>query len=348
VVGDEGKLRQILLNLLGNAVKFTDEGGVTLRARWADGRGVFEVEDTGPGLSESEQAELFVPFVQTERGRRSQEGSGLGLALARKYARLMGGDITVESVPGRGSTFRAEVALPPAPEGVAPVARGDRRRVRSLAPGQPAYRILIADDFATNRTLLHGLLATVGFEVREAQGGAEAVALWRDWQPSLVWMDKRMPGMDGLEATRRIREEERLTGRPRVPIVALSASALDHERAEILAAGCDDFVPKPFREGAIFRKMAEYLGVRYVYEDTPASATAPATLPVTRARVSVLSEAWRRSLRDALATGDMDTASALAREVSDHDPQLAHDLLALLADFRLDEIQEALGAGDPA
>jgi len=348
VVGDEGKLRQILLNLLGNAVKFTERGGVTLRTRWTEGRGVFEVEDTGPGMAVPELLQLFAPFVQTERGRRSQEGSGLGLALSRQFARLMGGDITVASVPGRGSTFRAEVALPRAAEGAEPVPRGDRRRVRSLAPDQPTYRILVVDDFATNRVLLRGLLSAVGFDVREAPGGAEAIAIWREWRPDLVWMDKRMPGMDGLEATRRIREEERLTERPRVPIIALSASALDHERTEILSAGCDDFVPKPFREGAIFEKLAEHLGVAYLYEEARSSESALMAGPVTRERLSTLGESWRRSLRDALATGDMDAASALAREIADQDPQLAHDLLALLGAFRLDELQDALGTGDPA
>ncbi len=348
VVGDEGKLRQVLLNLLGNAVKFTERGGVTLRARWADGRAVFEVQDTGPGIAAEELEGLFAAFAQTERGRRAQEGSCLGLALARQFARLMGGDLTARSRPGQGSTFRVEVALPRAAAGALPGGRGDRRRVRALAPGQPAWRVLVVDDVPDNRALLRDLLAGVGFDVRVAGGGEEALALWRSWRPQLVWMDKRMPGMDGLEATRRIREEERAAGRQRIPILALSASALEHERTAILAAGCDDFVPKPFRAGAIFEKLAEHLGAAYSYEEAPVEAPAPGPACVTAERLAALPAAWRESLREALATGDMDAAAALAREVEPGDAPLARQLLALLRAFRLDELREALAGEGPA
>ena len=266
VIGDESKLRQILINLVGNAVKFTERGTVTLRASWANGRATFGVEDTGPGIAFEEQSRLFEPFVQTESGHRTKEGTGLGLALSRDLARLMDGDITVESTPGTGSRFRVEVSLPLAAED-ALIIEKDRRRVASLAPGQESVRILVVDDTPLNRTVLTRLLATVGFEVRDAGSGEAALAIWEQWQPHLIWMDKRMHGMDGLEVTRRIRAREKAEGRKRVPILALSASALEHERGEILDAGCDDFVPKPYRESTIFTKIREHLGVRYIYDD---------------------------------------------------------------------------------
>lgn len=292
VTGDQVRLRQILLNLLGNAVKFTENGGVTLRARWNQGRASFEVEDTGPGIATEELPRLFEPFVQTETGRRSKEGTGLGLAVSRNLARLMDGDITVESTPGRGSIFRVDVALP---EAAAKTAAIDERRVVSLAPGQSPVRILVADDTPVNRIVLTRLLSQVGFEVGEAANGEEAVSIWRSWKPHLIWMDWRMAGMDGLEATRRIRAEEKTSGAKRTPILALSASALDHERGQILAAGCDEFVAKPFREAAIFAKIAQFVGVEFVYEEE-----APLTLALSPlagrgdsdARVLIVDDDW--------------------------------------------------------
>ena len=291
VLGDPVRLRQILLNLVGNAVKFTESGSVTLRARWRDGRAAFDIEDTGPGIAAAELPRLFEPFVQSESGRRSKEGTGLGLALSRDLARLMHGDITVESTPGRGSQFHVEVSLPAADAESAVVT--ETRRVSALAPNQPARRILVVDDTAINRMVLRRLLEHVGFDVREASNGEEAVATWRSWKPHLIWMDWRMHGMDGLEATRRIRAEERASNAPRIPIIALSASALDHERGEILAAGCDEFVAKPFRESTIFAKLRDHLGVEYVYEDVDvAEATPRAEESPQGANVLLVDDDW--------------------------------------------------------
>jgi signal transduction histidine kinase/DNA-binding response OmpR family regulator/ligand-binding sensor domain-containing protein len=266
VLGDEVRLRQILLNLAGNAVKFTETGGVTLGARWNHGRATFDVEDTGPGIAAAELGRLFEPFVQSETGRRSKEGTGLGLALSRNLARLMDGDITVESAPGLGSKFHLDISLPAAEAEAVAV---DTRRVAAVTTPK---RILVVDDTAINRSVLTQLLALVGFEVREAANGEEAIEQWRSWKPHLIWMDWRMSGMDGLEATRRIRAEEKDA---RTPIIALSASALDHERGEILAAGCDEFVAKPFREATIFATLQKYLGVEYVYEESPIGPIGP-------------------------------------------------------------------------
>ena len=343
VSGDARKLSQILLNLLGNAVKFTSRGGVTLRVRWQDGRAEFEIADTGPGIAAHELGQLFEPFVQTETGRAAKEGTGLGLALSRDMARLMGGDIVVRSEPGHGATFTLSLALAESSDGIVSSERGDRRRVRALEPGQPIRRILVVDDIDDNRTLLCGLIEAVGYEVRQAASGEEALTMWRDWRPDLIWLDKRMPGMDGTEVARRIRDEERRLGRDRVAILALSASALEHQRAEILASGCDDFLSKPFREGMIFAKMADYLAVRYLYDhDAPPAIDTPTLAAPDPIQLAQLPANWLVAMRQSLAAGDLQGAlNGVAAIEVDH-AELAVQLRALLAAYRLDELDTLL------
>ena len=265
---DEGKLRQVLINLLGNAIKFTQEGGVILRVGVKEGKQgsvsiIFEVEDTGPGIAPHEFKSLFEPFMQTETGQKSQQGTGLGLPISRKFVQLMGGDITVSSTLNRGTIFQFDIQVKLAE--ATDLSKPQQRQVLGLEPGQPSYRILVVDDRWENRRLLTKLLVSVGFEVREAENGQEAIALWLSWEPHLIWMDMRMPVMNGYEATKQIKSH--LKGQA-TTIVALTASVIEEEQAIVLGAGCDDFVRKPFREEAIWEKMAQFLGVRYVYADS--------------------------------------------------------------------------------
>lgn len=269
-VADENKLRQVLINLLGNAVKFTEEGGITMRVAVKDGfqdqtRLVMEVEDTGPGIAEDEIDRVFGYFEQTEAGRKSHGGSGLGMAISRTYARMMGGDITVAGREGQGSTFSFEMELKEGRESdLREKAR--ERHVIGLAPGQVAPLILVVDDKKENRTLLVKLLELTGVKVREAENGEQAVELFEQCSPHFICMDIRMPVMDGLEATRRIRA---LPGGDSLKIAALTASVMEEERESILAAGCDDFVRKPCREAVIFDVMAKHLGLKYLYDEKP-------------------------------------------------------------------------------
>lgn len=283
---DEGKLRQVLINLLGNAVKFTEEGSVTLRVRSeppereVSGREkggastptlppahtptlYFEVEDTGPGIAPDELETLFDAFAQTTSGQKSQEGTGLGLAISRQFVRLMGGEITASSSVGQGSIFTFHLPIELAE--VTEVERGQPGRpVVALAPGQPAYRLLVVEDNWANRRLLVKMLEPLGFAVREAKNGREAVAIAAEWEPHLIWMDMRMPVMDGYEATKQIKAAPK--GQAMI-VVALTVSAFEEGRALILSTGCDDFVRKPYQEHDIFDKLAKHLGVRYIYED---------------------------------------------------------------------------------
>lgn len=267
---DEGKLRQVLINLLGNAIKFTQEGGVILRVKSETSRRktksivlTFEVEDTGPGIAPEEIDQLFEAFGQTETGRNSHEGTGLGLPISRKFVQLMGGDINVSSVLGRGSLFTFTITANIVPANTIKVDK-PARRVIGLAPGQPTYRILAVDDRLESRILLVKLLSSMGFNVRQASNGQEALEIWEAWEPHLIWMDMRMPIIDGYKATQQIKAT--IKGQATV-IIALTASAFEEERNLVLSAGCDDFMRKPFREEVLWEKIAHHLGVKYLYED---------------------------------------------------------------------------------
>ncbi|MBE9093558.1 ATP-binding protein [Tychonema sp. LEGE 07203] len=306
VNGDEGKLRQVLINLLGNAIKFTDRGSVTLRlkkqveenlgaenaelnsqqTKTADSdseksapadfdcvsansirplslRLQFEIQDTGPGIAKEEMNKLFKPFEQTKAGYKSEQGTGLGLPISRKFVQMMGGDIVVRSTPDLGSTFSFEIQLSLAAPTEIQMLK-PHKKVIGLAPDQPEYRILVVDDRADNCLVIDRLLSPLGLLVREARNGREAIAIWEDWQPHLIWMDMQMPVMNGYEATRQIKSHP--LGKETV-IVALTASAFEEERQNILAAGCDGFLRKPFEAQILFSIIEKYLGVRYIYEE---------------------------------------------------------------------------------
>ncbi|HSB06156.1 MAG TPA: ATP-binding protein, partial [Thermodesulfobacteriota bacterium] len=280
---DVRKLRQILVNLLGNAIKFTGKGHVTLRINFKEdmqkiseaepaspARLEFEIEDTGSGISPEDTQRIFDPFVQLNSGQAAREGTGLGLTLSRMFIEQLGGKITVRSQVGRGSTFAFDIAVKSA-EGAMIHSHDLNRRVIGLAPGQPSYRLLVVDDSLENRLVLRRLLEQGGFSVLEAASGQEAVDLHRSSQPHLIWMDIRMPGMDGYEATRRIREAEegRLKeGGEKVhtPIIALTAHVMEDKESSSQFRVFDDLVYKPFLEIEIFDKLEKHLGVQFAYQ----------------------------------------------------------------------------------
>jgi CheY-like chemotaxis protein len=270
-VTDESKLRQALLNLIGNAVKFSDKGGVILSAgtRSADGDAVtlwFEVADTGPGLSADEMKKLFQPFVQGSAGVKAG-GTGLGLAISRQYARLLGGDVTVESKLGNGAAFTLTVTARIAHELVAASSPVTTPHVLRLEPGQPPVRILIADNVPLNQELLVSTLAPMGFETQVANNGVEAVELFKSWKPHAVLMDMRMPVMDGYEANRLIKATD---GGQDTFIIALTSTAFEEEKPAVFASGADVFMRKPFKQDELLAAIGKHLKLRFVYADLPA------------------------------------------------------------------------------
>ncbi|MEJ2693854.1 MAG: ATP-binding protein, partial [Candidatus Thiodiazotropha sp.] len=238
IKADPGKLRQILINLLANAVKFTQEGGFSLRARTLPIAGdpkmvtlQLEVADSGSGIADTQLQRIFDPFIQAAHSSTGAKGTGLGLAITRSFVKLMGGEIGIESKLGEGSLFHVELPVALAKATQVKVAVVSHPAVVRLAEDRPEWRILIVEDSLENRLLLRSLLMQVGFTVREAENGKEGVSLFEQWHPHLIWMDIRMPVMDGYEATIRIRE---LPGGDTVKIVALTASAFKEQREKIL------------------------------------------------------------------------------------------------------------------
>ncbi|TAK31304.1 MAG: PAS domain S-box protein [Chloroflexota bacterium] len=336
VTADAAKLRQILINLVGNAVKFTQQGHVTLRLSSTPTddphlrRLVIEVEDTGVGIAWEDQSRIFEPFVQVGTAG-TQKGTGLGLAISRQYTELMDGAISVHSSPGAGSLFRVDLPVQLATESQVLKTQVDTGTVLALQPGQPAYRILIVEDQLDNQLLLRRLLEGVGFRVQAANNGAEGIELFRTWHPHFIWMDRRMPVMDGLEATRRIRA---LDGGRDVKIVSLTASVFYEQRDEVLAAGTDDLVRKPYHAEEIFDCLAEHLGVRYLREEPVTPLVEDPSMTLGPAVLAPLPTDLRRELQDALIRLDTKRISGAIDLIASQDTALG----ALLARYaaRLD------------
>jgi signal transduction histidine kinase/CheY-like chemotaxis protein len=344
IVTDINKLRQVFINVLGNAVKFTERGGIALRVHAAP-RGAtgpclrIEIEDTGPGISADEQGKLFRHFEQTKAGQQMGTGTGLGLAISREFVRLMGGDITVSSQVGKGSVFVIHLPLK---VGTAQAVGGKdkARQVLKLRPEQANRRVLIADDIEDNRELLAQILRPIGFEIRLARDGEGAVAAFEEWHPHLILMDFRMPVMDGREAIRRIRA---CTGGKELKIIAVTASAMEENRQELLDIGADDFIGKPFQQFELFEKIRAQLGIEYLYADEPAAAAPEEALELTRESVAALPQELISLMREAVISADLDQVLTTIQELEGYDPCLVRGLRRLAERFEYSKLLDLFG-----
>ena len=346
---DPAKLRQILTNLLGNAIKFTSRGTVSLAVGLQEGEGAgegqsrltFEIVDTGIGIPPADLEQIFRPFVQLGR----HEGTGLGLTITREFVRLLDGSITVTSKPGQGSTFRFSIACHPA----------DADQVRPPAPPRGAvlgvenasdYRILVVEDHEENRLLLQSLLSPLGFRLRHAVDGRQGVQVFQEWQPHLVFMDRRMPVLDGLAATREMRA---LPGGTEAVIVAVTAHAFREEQQAMLDAGCNAFLAKPFSMDDLLGTLETHLGVRVIRADEGASP-APPVAPVDAAALARLPEDLRVDLEQAVVRLDVEQTGELIRQVAELDGNLGEALRQHAEQFEFSPILVALrdAAGDKA
>jgi signal transduction histidine kinase/DNA-binding NarL/FixJ family response regulator len=343
VMTDENKLRLMLTNLLGNAVKYTEEGGIVMRIETTRVLGSeslrlrVEVEDSGSGIEAEEIKKIFGHFEKTTSGLRSGSGTGLGLALSREYSHLLGGDITVISELGRGSVFHLELDIE----------KGEEEQVLRMLPQrcvigmkstQPAVRVLVVDDTVLNRSLLKTILERIGFQVREAINGEEAVALYKEWLPQVVLMDVVMPVMDGLEATRQIKSAPQGED---VTIIVLSASAFDDTLEKTLDAGAATYLRKPIKEEELLAVIGEHAGIEYIYQEDDKEV--PVTKPkvtLTRESLSGLPANLLAQMREATANGYLRQLEELVDQVAAKDAQLALTLRELAANFDYDALAE--------
>lgn len=348
---DESKLRQVLVNLLGNAVKFTQTGAIVLRVQWQPDTATFHfaVSDTGIGIAPEERDLIFAPFVQTDMTQQFsqgvtplQDGTGLGLAISHRFVQLLGGEIWVESQIGVGSTFHFTIQAQLAEsEGI--LIQSSQRQVIGLEPGQPPYRILIVEDKLENRQLLVELLRPIGFEVQEAINGQDAIEQWKAWSPHLIYLELRMPVLDGYQAVQQIRAQQQNNESPTI-IVAITGSAFEEERHQALAAGCDDFVRKPFRSEVIFETIAQHLGVRYCYAAEPGSLSISATSVLKPSdmldidQLDHMPSAWLTQLHQAAIRVDAEAIEQLIEQIPESQADLAKALTSLVDQFQFEEI----------
>ena len=343
IMTDAPKVRQVLINLLGNAFKFTDSGHVLLRGFTEEIRpGIcrigIEIEDTGTGIEPENLEAVFGAFKQAAAGR-DQAGTGLGLAVSRQFARLLGGDLTVKSTLGEGSVFsfhfvasRHDVGAPPTTQA----------RVVALTPTSSVPCVLVVDNNKENRAVLRAMLLAVGIQVREASGGEEALAAVKAEAPDLILLDLRMPGLDGFGVLKQLNTRDEAS---KIPTIIVSASVLRDEEEEALNAGAVGFLRKPLREDVLFATLKDVLSIDYLYVGQEAdSAQPPSPLsPIEAEAIQLLPQHLRDQLRSAALGGDILAIDELLDTVNEHAPDVADILRNLSESFNYDAILEQLG-----
>jgi two-component system sensor histidine kinase/response regulator len=357
ISSDEQKLRQVLLNLLSNAIKYTERGQVTLAVQpLASDQSAsntinlqFRVADTGVGIASEEIDSIFDAFVQAKTVHATTQGTGLGLAICQKLVSLMGGELSLTSQVGVGSTFTVTLPVAHAHYGHTHIEPGAPPIVQQVIPEHWHRRILVVDDLAENRLLLVRLLKKAGLQVREASSGAEAIQAWQSWKPELIWMDMRMPDLDGYEATRQIRAMEE---RPTTVIIALTAQACQSDdRTLAIEAGCNDYMSKPFQVNTIFLKMANHLGLQYLNVEPevdgqggsqnfpqPSPQTSRPPPPRPTLDPSQFSPGWLTALEEAVICGDDSAINHLADQLCAHQVEIATHLKDLANQYQFEQI----------
>jgi PAS domain S-box-containing protein len=345
ILVDDNKLRQILINLIGNALKFTDKGEISVNARIDQTNDlknflVVEIQDSGAGISEHELGMIFRQFEQASAGIKQSSGTGLGLALSRELAILMGGNITVSSEEGKGSvfTFHVEVKI----GNSEPDDRKITQHVIGIDNPQNTNRILVVDDKEDNLKVVTNFLQLVGFETLEAVNGEDAIAKFESWTPHLILMDLRMPVMDGYEAIRRIKATSK--GK-QMPIIVMSASQFEEGKASLILPDIQGYIRKPFRENELFETIGKVLGIEYLYAEelTVVAASLYLTSKEAVARdLAKLPPGLISQIREAIDIGDFYMLTDLLKAVEPANPELAKHLKNYANNFDHDYLQQII------
>jgi PAS domain S-box-containing protein len=340
IVGDESRLRQVLINLIGNAIKYTEKGGVNVRLGTKQNEFahlLIVIEDSGPGISEDDQQHIFDPFVQLGR-QGDNKGTGLGLTITRQFIQMMNGNIVLQSTLGKGSVFTIELPMTEANMSDINQAKQETgSKVIGLVPGQPEYRILIVEDHIDNQLLLGNLMQSAGLLFKIAENGEQGVELFQAWRPHLILMDRRMPVMDGEESTRQIRS---LPYGDEVKIIAVTASAFKEQQKEMLEAGVDDFIGKPYHPDEIYAQLTKHLGLHFLHDEVIDAKQQRCTL--TSEMLSNLPDQLRFDLKEAVESLDSERINHTLKQVNEYDRDLHKMLSQCVDDFDYPSILQAL------
>ena len=339
---DERKLRQILFNLLSNAIKFSKQGEIFLRMHTNslenDEIILFsEIQDNGIGIGEDELTKLFKPFQQTKSGHLVQEGTGLGLSICKSFVELMGGEISVESAPDKGSIFKFTVNVKKS-EKESQTSNKNLKQVTGLKANQKIPKILVVEDNEESRFFLVEILNQLGLNVSEAVDGKDAIEKWHSIQPDLIWMDIMMPKMDGKEATKRIKAAD---SSKKTKIIALTASAFEEDRKKIMDCGCDDFIGKPFKVETLYEAMNRHIGLEYEYMDENISTNIEIDSGSKKIDVQNLKELPENlflKLFNAAMNLSIDQITSLIPELKKHDQNLANEIQLMIQNLDFDHL----------
>ncbi|WP_051261704.1 PocR ligand-binding domain-containing protein [Desulfovibrio inopinatus] len=338
IKADEKRLKQVILNLTGNAVKFTEHGGVVMRVRATTNHLNFEIEDTGPGISTDDVPRLFQKF---EQGSSRKEGTGLGLYISQKLVEKMGGKISVRTETGQGSLFSFSIHYALADQLLVQPPKVERFAT-GLSAGQKPIRVLVIEDTEESRILLKNMLDLDGIDIVEAVNGEEGIRLFHEHKPDLILMDMRMPVMDGYEATRQIKSTEQ---GQKTPIIAITASVFAEDRQQVIDTGANEFIRKPIIATELFAKIEKQLNITFDYAEAYPAASEGMSTPKARELARTLPHHLIDDLKAALTVLDIHTFKARLPDVRSHSPKLADELKRLADGFEITLLMNILGNG---
>ncbi|MCL5261268.1 MAG: response regulator, partial [Gammaproteobacteria bacterium] len=345
---DSLKIRQVIINIIGNALKFTEHGGINVKVVYdkicQENKKVkisITITDTGIGIPTTEFENIFNAFEKTQTSLTKGRGTGLGLTISRRYAHLLNGDITVASEVGKGSTFvftfTSEIA---SATDTQPQNTYSASGAIGISPEYQPPKIMIVDDVESNRVVLKAFLQKLGFKIKEADSGKEAIRIFAEWRPDLILMDLRMPEMDGITTTNKIRE---LPGGDQTKVVVLTASALEDAKIKVLQSGADAFIRKPYKEAELLEEIRKHLHIKYIYRIVEKIATDTKVSTISADKLQKIPPELAKKIVSATETGNIILLNELiTAEVLAIDRELAQYFKQLATDYNYSKILEIL------